>query len=580
MVRAVPRITSRIMTIGGSPAGGASRRHAELVLAGGRIRTPAHPSGFVEAIAVGGGVIRALGSDAEIREKIGPYTRVINLRGRLAVPAFGDAHIHPVQGGLETLRCDLLGLKTRQECLDKIAAYSATLPPGAWVLGGGWAMSSFPGGVPAAADLDDVTGGRPAFLTNRDRHSAWVNTAALTVARVSARTRDPADGRIERDPAGFPAGALHDGAMRLVADYLPRPSATDLMKALLVAQRYLHSMGITSIQDACVGEAGELSNPDAFDTYRRAAADRLLTCRVTGSLWWDRHLGLRQIDNLLARREAADGAGYFRATTVKMMLDGVCETFTAAMGASYLDGHGRPTGHQGKLFIDPDELGQAARTLADLGFQLHFHAIGDAAVTAALDTIGALPAPQRGRGRHHIAHLQFIAPGDLDRFAQVGAVATFQPLWASEDDQVSELTIPFVGPERASWQYRIAEVARRGGRVAFGSDWPVSSPDPLQEMHVAVNRVLSGRLGEPGTPETTRPFLPAEAITVDAALRAFTAGVAYVNHEEDVAGSLERGLLADIAVLSQDLYAIAPSAIGETTVDLTLAGGQVVYGDE
>jgi predicted amidohydrolase YtcJ len=568
------------MTIGGSPAGSASRRHAELVLVSGRIRTPAHPSGFVEAVAVGGGVIRALGSDAEIREEIGPHTRVINLRGRLAVPAFGDAHIHPVQGGLETLRCNLLGLKTRQECLDKIAAYSATLPPSAWVLGGGWAMSGFPGGVPTAADLDGVTGGRPACLTNRDRHSAWVNTAALTMARVSARTPDPADGRIERDPAGFPTGALHDGAMRLVADYVPRPSATDLMKALLVAQRYLHSMGITSIQDACVGEAGELSNPDAFDTYRRAAADRLLTCRVTGSLWWDRHLGLRQIDNLLTRREAADGAGYFRATTVKMMLDGVCETFTAAMGASYLDGHGHPTGHQGKLFIDPDELGHAARTLADLGFQLHFHAIGDAAVTAALDTIGALPAPQRAGGRHHIAHLQFIAPDDLDRFAQVGAVATFQPLWAAEDDQVSELTIPFVGPERAWWQYRIAEVARRGGRVAFGSDWPVSSPDPLQEMHVAVNRVLSGRLGEPGTPETTRPFLPAEAITVDAALQAFTAGVAYVNHEEDVAGSLEHGLLADIAVLSQDLYAVAPSAIGDTTVDLTLAGGQVVHGDE
>jgi hypothetical protein len=407
-----------------------------------------------------------------------------------------------------------------------------------------------------------------------------VNTAALTIAQVSARTPDPADGRVERDHAGFPTGTLHDGAMRLVADYVPRPRASELMRALLEAQRYLHSMGITSIQDACVGEASELGIPDAFDTYQRAARDRLLTMRVTGSLWWDRHLGPRQVDTLQARREAADGAGYFRATTVKMMLDGVCETFTAALGASYLDGHGNPTGHHGRLFIDPAELHAAARTLADLGFQLHFHAIGDAAVTAALDTIGVLPEAQRCIGRHHIAHLQFISPGDLDRFARLGAVANFQPLWAVEDDQVSELTIPFVGPERASWQYRIGEVARRGGKVAFGSDWPVSSPDPLQGMHVAVNRVLSGKLGEPGTPEATRPFLPAEAITVDAALTAFTKGVAYVNHEDGVAGEIAPGMLADVAVLSQDLYAIAPGAIGDTTVDLTLAGGQVVHGDE
>jgi predicted amidohydrolase YtcJ len=560
--------------------GQTGKRHAELALVSGRIRTPAHPSGFVQAMAAGGGVIRALGSDAEIRDHIGPHTRVINLRGRLAMPAFGDAHVHPVQGGLESLRCNLLGLKTRPQFMEAIAAYSATLPRSAWVLGGGWSMSGFPGGVPNAADLDSVTGGRPAFLPNRDHHSAWVNSAALAMAKVTERTPDPADGRVERDQAGFPTGALHEGAMRLVGDYVPRPSEKELIAGLLAAQKYLHSLGITSIQDACVGEAGELGVPDAFEAYRRAATDRLLTCRITGSLWWDRRLGLRQVDRLLTRREAADGAGYFRATTVKLMLDGVCETFTAAMGASYLDGHGHPTGHQGNLFIDPAELAAAVRILGDLGFQLHFHAIGDQAVSAALDAIGSLPKEQRASGRHHIAHLQFISPRDLDRFAQVGAVANFQPLWASQDEQVSELTIPFVGPERAAWQYRIGEVARRGARVAFGSDWPVSSPDPLQEMHVAVNRVLHPKLGQPGTPETTRAFLPAEAISVDQALYAFTAGVAYVNHEEDVAGTLAPGMLADVAVLTQDLYAIPASAIGDTTVALTIASGQVVHGSE
>jgi len=441
-------------------------------------------------------------------------------------------------------------------------------------------LSSFPGGTPTAADLDAVTGGRPAFLPNRDHHTAWVNTAALSVAGVTERTADPADGRIERDHAGFPTGALHEGAMRLVADYVPPPSAAELTAALLAAQKHLHSLGITSIQDACVGEAGELGMPDAFETYRRAAADRLLTCRVTGSLWWDRTRGLRQLADLQTRREAADGGGYFRATTVKLMLDGVCETFTAAMGAPYLDGHGHPTDRAGKLFIEPAELAETVRQLADLGFQMHFHAIGDRAITAALDALAALPDAQRASGRHHVAHLQFISPPDLDRFARLGVVATFQPLWACLDEQNTELTIPFVGPERAGWQYRIGQVLRSGARVAFGSDWPVSSADPLQEMHVAVNRVMSTRLGEPGTAATSKPLLPAEAITVDAAVEAFTKGVAYVNHEEDLAGVLAPGMLADVAVLDQDLYAIPPDAVGLTSVAMTIAGGQVVHGGD
>ena len=553
---------------------------AELVLVNGKIRTPAHPSGFTRAAAVSGGVITALGGDDEIRDRIGPSTRVIDLHGRLALPAFGDAHVHPVQGGLESLRCDLAGLRSRADYLDAIAAYSQAQPPGAWVLGGGWSMPAFPGGTPTAADLDAVTGGRPAFLPNRDHHSAWVNSAALDLADVTGHTPEPADGRIERDHRGNPTGALHDGAMRLVADYVPQPSRAELTAGLLAAQRHLHSLGITSIQDACVGEAGEISIPDTFATYRSAAADRLLTCRVTGALWWDRHRGLHQLDVLRERREQADGGGYFRATSVKLMLDGVCETFTAAMGAPYLDGHGHATGHAGSLFIEPDELAAAAAALAGLGFQMHFHAIGDRAVTAALDALAGLGDAQRASGRHHIAHLQFIRPADLERFARLGVTGNFQPLWACQDEQNDKLTLPFVGAERASWQYRIGSLLRLGSRVAFGSDWPVSSADPLQELHVAVNRMLSNRLGEPGTPETTRPLLPAEGIGVDAAVDAFTRGVAYVNHEEDTAGTLEPGKVADFAVLDQDLYTIGPGSIGDTSVALTIAGGQVVHGDE
>jgi predicted amidohydrolase YtcJ len=450
-------------------------------------------------------------------------------------------------------------------------------------------MSAFPGGLPTAADLDPVTGGRPAFLPNRDHHSAWVNTAALERAGVDARTPDPPDGRIERDAAGRATGALHDGAMRLVAELVPPAGAAELQAGLLAAQAHLHSLGITRFQDACVGAAAELGIPDVFETYRQAAADGALTCHVVGALWWDRSRGLGQIDDLLARRERADGEpggreradgepagrGRFRATTVKLMLDGVCETFTAAMSAPYLGRHGE----RGRLFIDPDTLREATGRLAAEGFQLHFHAIGDRAVAAALDALEALPARQRRAARHHLAHLQFIAPQDMGRFRALDAVANFQPLWACNEPQMEELTLPFVGPERAAWQYLIGSLARGGTRIAFGSDWPISSADPLQEIHVAVNRVKSERLGRPGEPECEDPFLPAQAITVDDAIGAFTSGVDWVNHEEHAAGILMPGMRADVAVLDQDLYAIPPAEIGSTSVVMTVASGRVVYGD-
>jgi predicted amidohydrolase YtcJ len=567
-----------------SLAGSMSDTQADLAFVGGKIRTPAHPSGFVQALAVRGGVIQALGTDGDIRDLTGPGTRVVDLRGRLAIPAFGDAHVHPVSGGLESLRCNLLGLRTRHECLAAVSAYCASLPASAWVLGGGWTMAAFPGGTPVAADLDAVTGGRPAFLPNRDHHSAWVNTAALDLAGVGADTPDPDDGRIERDEAGRPAGALHDGAMRLVAAHVPPASAAELTGGLLAAQAYLHSLGITRFQDACVGAAGELGIPDAFDAYCRAAADGLLTCHVVGALWWDRGRGLDQIDDLLARRERAmrvgAGDGHFRATTVKLMVDGVCETFTAAMSAPYLDRHGHPSGNRGNLFIEPEMLAEATRRLAAEGFQLHFHVIGDRAVTVALDALEALPAAQRRAARHHLAHLQFIAPRDMGRLRALDAVANFQPLWACSDPQMTELTLPFVGAERAAWQYQIGSLARSGTRLAFGSDWPVSSPDPLQEIHVAVNRVLSERLGTRGEPEREDPFLPGQAITVQAAIDAFTRGVAWVNHSEGVAGTLLPGLQADLAVLDQDLFAIPAAYIGSTSVVMTAASGKVVFGDE
>ncbi|HEV2362563.1 MAG TPA: amidohydrolase family protein, partial [Acidimicrobiales bacterium] len=450
-----------------------------LVLFGGRVLADAESGGFAEAVAMSGDRITAVGGSREIRDTASASTRLIDLRGRLAIPAFGDAHVHPTGGGIESLQCDLTGERSRKGYLDRVAEHAARAPEGAWVVGGGWSMESFPGGLPVGADLDGPAGGRPVFLVNRDHHSGWASPAALRLAGIDRETPDPGDGRIERDASGEPTGALHEGAMSLVQRILPRLDAAQVRAGLLAGQARLHSVGITHWQDAIVGGVAEIGVADAYGAYSAASEDGSLTGSVVGALWWDRHRGLEQIDELLSRREGAASAG-FKATSVKIMVDGVCETLTAAMTEPYSrpagassgapqdsSSHGTDGAHRGELFIDPELLTAAVAALDAYGFQVHFHVIGDRAASVALDALAALPAGRVERARHHLAHLQFIRPEDVGRIGALGAVANFQPLWACRDPQMEELTNPVVGPERERWQYRIGSVWRSGGRVAF-----------------------------------------------------------------------------------------------------------------
>lgn len=550
---------------------------ADLIFHGGPVFTASAVRDRASAVAVRGDRIIAVGAESEpwVSELTGRDTEVIDLAGRLLTPGFVDAHVHPVWGGLDLMRCNLADDVTAEAYLERISGYARANPDAEWILGGGWAMAAFPGGTPTAAALDGVVADRPAFLANRDGHGAWVNSAALRLAGIDRDTPDPLDGRIERDGRGEPTGALHEGAMSLVNRLIPQTTAAEMTEALLLGQRYLHSLGVTGWQDAIVGAYGDAGDP--AQAYLTAAQDGSLTGRVVGALWWDRGAGLEQLDALRERRERFSH-GRFQATAVKIMQDGVAENFTAAMLEPYCDGHGQWTDNSGISFVEPGLLQEAVRALDADGFQVHFHAIGDRAVRECLDAVAAARA---GNGvndlRHHIAHLQVVHPDDIPRFRRLRVAANMQMLWATLEPQMVELTLPFLGEPRSAWQYPFGDLLRSGAVLAAGSDWSVSTPNPWAALHVAVNRSIPPGEVEPGlTEDSYAPFLPEQAIDLGTALTAYTAGSAWVNHLDDC-GQVREDALADLVVLDRDPFEGPDDEIGLTQVDQTYVGGRLVF---
>jgi predicted amidohydrolase YtcJ len=548
---------------------------ADVVFTGGGVYTVDPARTWARAVAVKGGRIVAVGTDESVADLIGPKTEVHDLHGRMLLPGFQDAHVHPPPGGLEMLECNLNEAYTREGYERIVAEYASEHPDVEWIRGGGWSMDSFPRGTPTKEILDRIVPDRPVYLPNRDGHGAWVNSRALELAGITRETPDPLDGRIERDDAGEPSGTLHEGAMDLVDALMPPVTEAEWEEGLRVAQQYLHSLGITAWQDAIVG-----GPYDTLGAYTATAGRGALTARVVGSLWWDRHRGEEQIDELMAKRERSS-VGQFRATTVKIMQDGVIEDFTAGVLEPYLGPDGTPTSNRGMSFVDPELLKACVTGLDAEGFQVHIHAIGERAVREALDALEAARAANGANDhRHHIAHIQVVHPDDIPRFRELGVVANAQPLWATLEGQMVNLTIPFLGPERSGWQYPFASLVRSGARLAFGSDWSVSSPNPMWEMAIAVHRQTPRRhadmVGERATKET---FLPDERIDLATAIHAFTMGSAYVNHLDDVTGSIEVGKEADLVVVDRNLFDLSLDELADAKVELTMIAGAPVFVD-
>ncbi|KAF1686709.1 amidohydrolase [Pseudoxanthomonas broegbernensis] len=544
---------------------------ADLLLGNARVYTvdPARP--WAQAVAVRDGRIVAVGSDAELARWKGAATRVVDLGGRLLLPAFGDAHVHPVFGGLSHSRCSLHEGESVQDYVRLIAACVAAAPGTGTVYGVGWRDGLFPpDGVPRKEVLDAISDQRALIFASTGGHSLWLNSRALQVAGIDRRTPDPANGHIDRDPAsGEPLGGLQEAAMELVQAQIPPPSEREVEDSIAWAARHFNRLGITHWHDAGIEVKADGSSP-TLEAYRAVRDRGELSVRVSialggyGMQWQDAR-ALEQLPALFRASAHARELG-LAADAVKLYLDGVIVQRTAAMLEPYEGG-----GERGQTQIPEAVLRQAVERIDAHGMQVHVHAIGDRAVRQALDAFAAAAARNGvGDRRHMISHLNVIDPADQPRFGELGVAAVFQPLWACEEPYM-RLTIQRIGPRRKAHVYPANSVLQAGGRLAYGSDWPVASADPLEGIEVALTRVAPGVDG-------TAPLLPEQRVGLAEAIKAYTLDVAYVNRIDGIAGSVEVGKSADLVVLDRDLFAIPVREISKAKVLLTLFQGRPVHG--
>ncbi len=553
--------------LGCTTAAAAAPEPADLVLLHGKIHTEDANRSVVQALAVRGNSIVAVGTDQAIGAWTGANTRQIDLRGRVVLPGIIDAHTHPAQSAQDLGKCSLEDRPvTPQDVKNRVAAClkAQSGSSSEWFE----VIMVNPSGLTLSlAELDSMLADRPMLLNGSDGHTAWANSAALKLAKITAQTKDPAGGHIERDAAGMPTGTLRDTAAEIASAAKPQASLDHEAAQLSKALDSMRAAGITSVQDAAVDD-------HLMQIYKRLYDAHRLNMRVRGSMYLkDLHETAAVLvgEAVRFREKWAVDPDFLRADAVKIFADGVIEypSQTAALLEPYLDARGRPTKNRGPSYFTQDNLDRIVTAADAAGLTVHVHAIGDRAVRSTLD---AFADARKHNGaldnRGQIAHLELIDPRDFARFRELGVIANFQLLWAQRDDYIDGATVKYIGPERARHLYPARSLRDAGAKIAGGSDWGVSSFDAFTAMEHAITR--SERRGRP-------PLLPEQSLNLQDMVDAYTINAAFALKQERTTGSLEPGKRGDFIVLDRDIFSIDPFDLHDTQVTATYLDGREVY---
>jgi predicted amidohydrolase YtcJ len=533
---------------------------ADLIILNGHVYTGADQNLVAEAVAIAGNTILRVGTTDEISGLRGPTTKVIDAHGGTVAPGFNDSHVHFLDGGLALGDVDLAGLTTLADVQGKIQAFAAAKPGARWVVGKGWLYSAFPGGTPTKEQLDSVVSDRPALMNCYDGHSIWVNSKALTLAGITKATPNPPNGIVVKDPkTGEPTGHLKEAAADLVNRIMPQPSDADRRAALRGAIAEAHRYGVTSIQNA----GGSLEDLALYEQAKQAGE---LLVRAYIALSASAATSEADLDRMNAAWKRLGDDPTLKTGAVKIFADGVIESRTAAMLAPYANSQSA-----GAPNLSPDALTRVVTMIDKRGWQILIHAIGDRAIRMSLDAFehaaSVNAAPARGR-RHRLEHIETVDAADIPRFGRLGVIASQQPMHVQLGDMNS--THPSgpwpdnLGPERAARAWAWKSIQDAGGRITFGSDWPVAPLEAGQGIWLASTRT--------GPSNAVAQRLPMTAV-----LSAYTRGPAYASFEEQRKGMLAPGMLADIVVLATDLLSQPPTKATDVVVATTIFDGKVVY---
>lgn len=537
-----------------------------MVLFNGRIYTGNGQQPFVEAIAIQKNKIIATGSSAAMKKLTGASTKQYDLKGKLVVPGFNDAHIHFLSGSQSLRTADLNNSKTPEEAVHTVLEFAKKNPSAKWITGTGWQYTVFPDGKPTKQMLDAVISDRPVYIRAYDGHSAWVNSKALELAGITKETKYSGFGSIVKDANGEPTGMLSESAMQLVSKLLPPFTKEEKLEAIEAGLKYAASLGITSVQNA----SGTI---EEFELYKELLAKGKLTLRYAAAFSTNSNTSAEDIQRFAAIKNQYSNNAMLKADAVKFMLDGVIESHTAVMMEDYSD-----AGVNGKTangtFAYPIPIYQRLTEAFDkAGFRMYTHAIGDRSVHEALNAYeNAQQKNNSTNTRHRIEHIEQCKPADVQRFKQLHVLPSMQPIHA--DPGTVAVWANAVGEQRLPFSFGWQSMLQSNAFLVFGSDWPACIDlNPLHGLHIAVNRQTTD--GQPAG-----GWIPQQRITIKEALDAYTFGGAYSSFEETYKGKLQTGYLADFVVLSQNIFEIAPSLIHETKVLLTVMDGKIVYQKE